>query len=382
MNPLKNSREPNYSSIVDTSHGGLETKVSFYNRDGVPFYRPETFHLAPTMGGNGQALPISVRDLAGSTPLGETYRNEGARLGSEGVRLLGNWPVGKVRIVGRVVGEARVDDGSSGYALEVAGKIAAVDSEMLGSLVAVEGSVLNVAGGVVCVRGEKCHRVREAEQIKWWGEVVQTREMLRKPWIQHEVIVIDDDNDNDQGGSDSINNWLNEDVYNGVNSLKELENEVTLKTPTLAIVEATLVGELVDKTLGSTPRTVEVAQRLLAVRFLVAGTPLVPTLLEAATQELLGILLKRLQEKGVICITAEGVIDKSVLLNHVAALREWVTNVNREFREIMLGEVLSLLWEKCTLETAVSLVDVVSQKSLKYNRDSRSWSKRGDQGKH
>lgn len=172
------------------------------------FYVPELFHLCWTMQENS-FVDLCLLDALRTKKVSEVYKNEGFRADRQDVRLLSNWPLRYLRVVGKVVSyEQRetqwvvlVDDGSfDGGCLEV------IVDRYVWAMMEVEGACFGVrVGWCVCVYGitkrvgnshgpgvvtMQASRVsvvakRGGElvhQMEWWQSVLQTRERLLRPW--------------------------------------------------------------------------------------------------------------------------------------------------------------------------------------------------------
>lgn len=177
------------------------------------YYVPRIFHLCWTLG-KDYYLSISMNELMKSRSVVEVYKNEGILSDSDKIRLIGNWPFRNVKITGLVVSvelfdedslcdsrsaryyTLRIDDGS--YARE---NICVQISKYVWSTMEIESSCVGVkTGGTITVYGimagldttvyiqaERVLYMAESqdglsEQIKWWEEVLSTRQTLKQPW--------------------------------------------------------------------------------------------------------------------------------------------------------------------------------------------------------
>lgn len=194
-----------------------DTRVSFRvcesNRRGektaTDYYAPEVFHLCWTMR-TGVYADLCVLDILRSKKVSEVYMNEGFKADMQNTRMLGNWPVQRLCVVGKLLSCEQqqdgwllvVDDGSHDD-----GCVEASVDKYVWAMMEVEGACFGVrAGWCVCVYGTvrrlgtnhrtgvvvmTADRVSVAakqpgellRQLQWWQSVLRTRETMGSPWV-------------------------------------------------------------------------------------------------------------------------------------------------------------------------------------------------------
>jgi hypothetical protein len=173
----------------------------------IDYYVPRIFHLCSTLE-QGVYMDIAQCDLIETKYVSEIYKNEGVGMDKENVRMLNNWPIKNIKVVGRVVNILKnvsswilhVDDGSfERGSLEIKiDKRVWIMMEVenscvglkIGWTVAVYGSISRIRydENYVAIQADRIYMVgRKGEglqqQLEWWKSVIEVREVMKSPWV-------------------------------------------------------------------------------------------------------------------------------------------------------------------------------------------------------
>lgn len=152
--------------------------------NGVPYYRPKYFHLSWTL---TRPVNLAVRDLRHCCRVSAVYRHIGTHLDTQGTRLLGNWPLRTVRVVGRVTSIRYIDDHNTQCRATIDDGTAENDTLAVytDAKLAV-GTTVEVVGVLYrhdAVKADTVQRVWLTDQIAWWSQMLNDREMLQQQWV-------------------------------------------------------------------------------------------------------------------------------------------------------------------------------------------------------
>lgn len=161
------------------------------------YYIPSMFHLCETM---NEPITISTLDIYNTKRGTDVYKNIGIVLDNDGIRMLQNWPINVVNIVGKVfriveldethTWELYIDDGSFMENLRVViDKYiwAQLEVKIDGGLK--EGMYVQMVGKIkvryedISIMAKSMKIVGFNEQVVWWGDVLEQREIFNKPWV-------------------------------------------------------------------------------------------------------------------------------------------------------------------------------------------------------
>lgn len=161
------------------------------------YYIPSMFHLCETM---NEPITISTLDIYNTKRGTDVYKNIGIVLDNDGIRMLQNWPINVVNIVGKVfriveldethTWELYIDDGSFMENLRVViDKYiwAQLEVKIDGGLK--EGMYVQMVGRIkvryedISIMAKSMKIVGFNEQVDWWGDVLEQREIFNKPWV-------------------------------------------------------------------------------------------------------------------------------------------------------------------------------------------------------
>lgn len=161
------------------------------------YYIPSMFHLCETM---NEPITISTLDIYNTKRGTDVYKNIGIVLDNDGIRMLQNWPINVVNIVGKVfriveldethTWELYIDDGSFMENLRVViDKYiwAQLEVKIDGGLK--EGMYVQMVGKIkvryedISIMAKSMKIVGFNEQVIWWGDVLEQREIFNKPWV-------------------------------------------------------------------------------------------------------------------------------------------------------------------------------------------------------
>ena len=161
------------------------------------YYIPSMFHLCETM---NEPITISTLDIYNTKRGTDVYKNIGIVLDNDGIRMLQNWPINVVNIVGKVFSiveldethtwELYIDDGSFMENLRVViDKYiwAQLEVKIDGGLK--EGMYVQMVGKIkvryedISIMAKSMKIVGFNEQVIWWGDVLEQREIFNKPWV-------------------------------------------------------------------------------------------------------------------------------------------------------------------------------------------------------
>lgn len=161
------------------------------------YYIPSMFHLCETM---NEPITISTLDIYNTKRGTDVYKNIGIVLDNDGIRMLQNWPINVVNIVGKVfriveldethTWELYIDDGSFMENLRVViDKYiwAQLEVKIDGGLK--EGMYVQMVGKIkvryedISIMAKSMKIVGFNEQVDWWGDVLEQREIFNKPWV-------------------------------------------------------------------------------------------------------------------------------------------------------------------------------------------------------
>lgn len=200
------------NASIDTAVG--DSRVAFRIRDDtnnkIDYYVPDIFHLSWTLQDDIN-LEICMNDLMNCKRVTDVYKNDGFKAESEHIIMFGNWPIKKIKIVGKVIScECRdlnwvvyIDDGSyekGNGCLEIhINKYVWATMELEGSSIGLQqGWSIAVYGHVRIIRYDEYQVIIDADrvsitgmksgedllqQIEWWNKVIIQRKKLSFPWV-------------------------------------------------------------------------------------------------------------------------------------------------------------------------------------------------------
>lgn len=180
--------------------------------DGKEFYSVETFHSSPFY---KTVTPVLIKDLVGSIDLLKIYGISGVRALHDGVIMINNHPLKKVRLVGRIIEYyirefnskeiyfLQLDDSTGSEILIKLQKSKLLEygidiNDMGNYLISVVG-VCKLYNSNLELNCESIEILDDGktdrflvEQLNFWREALKVRQQLKEPW--HQVLQIDDSN--------------------------------------------------------------------------------------------------------------------------------------------------------------------------------------------
>lgn len=192
-----------------------DRRVSFRKHVGgeiVNYYVPDIFHLCWTMQ-DGMYVDTCMFDMIRTKKVSEIYKNEGFKSDMNNIRMLKNWPLRGVSVVGKIMEIEKwedtmvvfIDDGSfegengSGNIVVRIGQVVWATMELENVCVGLRvGWTIHVYGimrkvkcedGLVVLNADRVDVVGKKNgdelkgQIEWWRKVNEIRGVLAIPWV-------------------------------------------------------------------------------------------------------------------------------------------------------------------------------------------------------
>lgn len=187
------------------SSGYLSSRVAL-RRGNVCFYAPENFRLAPTY---GVIVPLAVSDILHSESVLSVYGTSAIEQYSENFFLVGNHPVQKIRVFGKIVGEQYrlSEDGKRDYILvtidDCLGTVLSINVKVSKAIYTASGLILDNCYGVIIEVAGALTLIYDMDpridanyvgilgkyddldaEIRCWSAILHFRErVLSKPWV-------------------------------------------------------------------------------------------------------------------------------------------------------------------------------------------------------
>ncbi|KAG7746760.1 hypothetical protein KL912_003889 [Ogataea haglerorum] len=203
--PRRSRPAPSASSRQNSPPGQQDDGVLFVSK-GVRYYSPALFHAAPAI--RRAPFPMLICDVLKLRDCRRVYKNEGYAPASQNILMLGNHPVQKIVVQGKVVGERwhemsqdrffmflEISDGTAENALTVKMQSQLYHQRLIGFeknnnlLVQVRG-VASVYNDLVEIHADWLDVVGDKRdmgaEMDWWDRALSMKaEVLEDPWEFH-----------------------------------------------------------------------------------------------------------------------------------------------------------------------------------------------------
>ncbi|ODV86164.1 hypothetical protein CANARDRAFT_186670, partial [[Candida] arabinofermentans NRRL YB-2248] len=157
-----------------------------FRKDGINYYMPNLFHLAKSLNYSELYLPMLICDIMKLSNCMSIYRADGFEPSNRNIAMLGNHPVSKMSILGKVVSEKWQEYGKSVDKIKTLHVLDMNDGSCDRSL-AINGVVkfwndnIELCADSVQVLGKKSELDVE---LDWWTRTMAIREeYFGQPWV-------------------------------------------------------------------------------------------------------------------------------------------------------------------------------------------------------
>lgn len=156
--------------------------------DRINYYKPSLFHLSWTM---ERAVNLCLQDIKSCKLVSQVYRNLGVHFDYDGIRLLGNWPLNKVNVVGKVINTYYVNDENTRRRVSIDDGTYANGCLNFFTEKNVEvGMTVEVIGVIYREDTLNDCTVKQVwlnRQVEWWKEMLHDRKLLQQQWVLESI---------------------------------------------------------------------------------------------------------------------------------------------------------------------------------------------------
>ncbi|TID29907.1 hypothetical protein CANINC_001418 [Pichia inconspicua] len=342
----------------------------------IPYYKPSFFHLSWTL---TRPVNITVRDVHLCRRVSSIYRHIGTRLDNNGMRLLNNWPLQSIRVVGRITSVHYLDDDNTKCKITIDDGTAENNTLTVYTEANVTFGITIEVIGIFCrynaVNAKSVKRVWLNDQIEWWSQMLTDRDLLQQHWVLEETPSFSTEleliHETEQPFSQPpqiINLELPEmkliDMKGNITVFEEWLYTVTSSTP--AALQGRVMHALIAESavtfsqIYNAPSVRTLLNRLLLEKFVTNVIPLSDELIYAEWAQLRLQDSKRVLLRTVLADIGVPTDDPPELL-HQETITSAITTTktlfnNSQNKRVLLSNVKALLPERASLAATVAFV--------------------------